>query len=142
MHTLVNEHVAKVVFVRFYTIISFVECASHLMSGRPKRLTQADLPGARRLDDATAAATLARYGLAAAPGGVAWGYGESLRICAQCGPVAEEVVMKVCSVCRAGRYCGAACQKLHWKKHKPECKRIKADNDAVAAERAAAALAE
>ena len=39
--------------------------------------------------------------------------------------------MKVCSVCQAARYCGAACQKLHWKTHKPECKRIKAESDAV-----------
>jgi len=55
-----------------------------------------------------------------------------LRTCAQCGPITDKaLVMKVCSVCQAARYCGAACQKLHWKTHKPECKRIKAENDQV-----------
>jgi tetratricopeptide (TPR) repeat protein len=55
-----------------------------------------------------------------------------LRTCVQCGPVADKaLVMKVCSVCQAARYCGAACQGLHWKTHKPECKRIKAESDAV-----------
>jgi len=57
-----------------------------------------------------------------------------LRTCAQCGPITDkDLVMKVCSICLAARYCGAACQKLHWKAHKPECKRIKAESDAVAA---------
>jgi len=55
-----------------------------------------------------------------------------LRTCAQCGPITDKaLVMQVCSVCKAARYCGAACQKLHWKAHKPECKRIKAESDAV-----------
>ena len=58
-----------------------------------------------------------------------------LRTCAQCGPITDkELVMKVCSVCQAARYCGAACQLLHWKAHKPECKRIKAENDSIAAD--------
>ena len=56
-----------------------------------------------------------------------------LRTCAQCGPITnKDLVMKVCSVCQAARYCGAACQKLHWKEHKPECKRIKAENESIA----------
>jgi len=56
-----------------------------------------------------------------------------LRTCAQCGPITDKaLVMQVCSICQAARYCGAACQKLHWKTHKPECKRIKAESDAVA----------
>jgi hypothetical protein len=55
-----------------------------------------------------------------------------LRTCAQCGPVADKaLLMQVCSVCKAARYCGAACQGLHWKAHKPECKRIKEESDAV-----------
>jgi tetratricopeptide (TPR) repeat protein len=55
-----------------------------------------------------------------------------LRTCAQCGPIIDkDLVMKVCSICWAARYCGAACQGLHWKAHKPECKRIKAESDAV-----------
>ena len=59
-----------------------------------------------------------------------------LRTCAECGPVADEVVMKVCSVCNAARYCGPVCQKRHWKAHKPECKRIAAESEAVKAGRA------
>jgi hypothetical protein len=55
-----------------------------------------------------------------------------LRTCAQCGPITDkDLVMKVCTICWAARYCGAACQRLHWKAHKPECKRIKAESDAV-----------
>jgi len=54
-----------------------------------------------------------------------------LRTCAQCGPVKDAgITMKICSVCLVARYCGAACQKLHWKAHKPECKRIQAQNAA------------
>jgi len=42
------------------------------------------------------------------------------------------IVMRVSQGCNTVRYCGAACQKLHWKAHKPECKRIiKAESDAV-----------
>jgi len=58
-----------------------------------------------------------------------------LRTCVQCGPITDKaLVMKVCSVCQAARYCGAACQGMHWKAHKPECKRIKAENDSIAAD--------
>jgi len=44
--------------------------------------------------------------------------------------------MMVCSVCNAARYCGPVCQKKHWKAHKPECKRIAAESEAVKARRA------
>ena len=55
-----------------------------------------------------------------------------LRTCAQCGPITDKAIsMRVCSACNAARYCGVACQRLHWKAHKPECKRIKAESDAV-----------
>ena len=30
-----------------------------------------------------------------------------------------------CSACKSIRYCGAACQKLDWKKHKVVCARMK-----------------
>jgi len=57
-----------------------------------------------------------------------------LRTCAKCGPVADkDLLMKVCSVCSAARYCGAACQKLHWNAHRPDCRRIKEENDDIAA---------
>ena len=44
----------------------------------------------------------------------------------------KALLMKVCSVCQAARYCGDACRNLHWKAHKPECKRIKKESKAVA----------
>ena len=57
-----------------------------------------------------------------------------LRTCAHCGPVADQALgMKVCQGCKAARYRGAACQKLHWKAHKMECKRIAAENESIAA---------
>jgi len=61
----------------------------------------------------------------------------SLRTCAHCGPVADAaLVMKVCQGCKAARYCGPACAKLHWKAHKKECRRIEAESKQVAAGRA------
>ena len=38
-----------------------------------------------------------------------------------------------CSICRAARYCGKACQVSHWKQHKHVCKRLAAAAAAVAA---------
>ena len=38
--------------------------------------------------------------------------------CARCG----EAASKRCAACGGPAYCGAACQKLDWKRHKPECK--------------------
>ena len=42
--------------------------------------------------------------------------------CAVCGAKAR----KHCSGCGGASYCGSACQKLHWKEHKPECKAAQA----------------
>jgi len=44
--------------------------------------------------------------------------------------------MKVCQGCKAARYCGPACARLHWKAHKKECRRIEAESKQVAAGRA------
>ena len=55
----------------------------------------------------------------------------SLRTCTRCGPVKADVVMKVCSACKAARYCCAACQLDDWKEHKAECKRIAAESAAA-----------
>jgi hypothetical protein len=40
--------------------------------------------------------------------------------CASCGTTALPV--KLCSSCRAARYCGAACQRAHWPAHKAACR--------------------
>ena len=58
----------------------------------------------------------------------------SLLTCARCGSVTDkDVVMKVCQGCKAARYCGPACARLHWKAHKKECRRIEAESKQVAA---------
>jgi hypothetical protein len=44
----------------------------------------------------------------------------------------DDIVMKVCQGCKAARYCGPACARLHWKAHKVGCRRIEAENKAVA----------
>jgi tetratricopeptide (TPR) repeat protein len=50
--------------------------------------------------------------------------------CALC----SEAASKRCSACGVPAYCGPACQKAHWKVHKPECKAARA---ASAAKKAA-----
>lgn len=40
--------------------------------------------------------------------------------CKGCGAVVVGKMMQ-CSRCKNARYCGAACQKAHWPKHKLEC---------------------
>jgi hypothetical protein len=48
----------------------------------------------------------------------------------------------VCAGCKVARYCCGACQKEHWKQHKPVCAALKAAaNDADAAQAAANAAA-
>jgi hypothetical protein len=42
-----------------------------------------------------------------------------LRTCAACGQ--PDVQMLKCSRCKAAFYCGAACQKRHWREHKAAC---------------------
>ena len=48
-----------------------------------------------------------------------------------------------CGRCRTAEYCGAPCQRAHWRAHKPRCKELEAAADAAeaAAEAAAAAAA-
>jgi hypothetical protein len=43
------------------------------------------------------------------------------KICGHCG--AEGAVM-LCGGCEALRYCSPACQKAHWKVHRPQCKQL------------------
>ena len=48
-----------------------------------------------------------------------------------------------CGRCRTAEYCGAPCQRAHWRAHKPRCKELEAAADAAeaAAEAASAAAA-
>jgi hypothetical protein len=42
--------------------------------------------------------------------------------CYSCGKVAAEGKrLSRCSRCQVAQYCDAACQRAHWKKHKPLC---------------------
>jgi hypothetical protein len=45
--------------------------------------------------------------------------------CVYCEESAEYAAMTLsrCSACKKVTYCGAACQKAHWKWHKAECKK-------------------
>ena len=46
--------------------------------------------------------------------------GAAEKECAGCG--ARPPSLKLCAGCGGVRYCGAACQKVHWKEHKPACR--------------------
>ena len=37
----------------------------------------------------------------------------------------QRIDLLACSRCKAVRYCNAACQKAHWKAHKPDCKKLR-----------------
>jgi hypothetical protein len=60
---------------------------------------------------------LARLGLQEREGAE----GESVHVCAACGKQGGSSGMFRCGGCRAARYCGASCQRAHWKKHRPDC---------------------
>jgi hypothetical protein len=61
---------------------------------------------------------------AAATGGAASGSSHAVvappHACDGCGTTALPV--KLCSSCRGARYCGAACQRAHWREHKAACR--------------------
>jgi hypothetical protein len=42
-------------------------------------------------------------------------------VCAGCGALDAGNVMRKCSRCMGARYCGAECQRAHWKVHKKTC---------------------
>ena len=46
-----------------------------------------------------------------------------------------------CARCRTAEYCGAPCQRAHWRAHKPRCKELEAAADAAEAAAEAAATA-
>jgi hypothetical protein len=43
--------------------------------------------------------------------------------CSGCGRTDYEGHLRACSACKKAAYCSQACQKAHWKVHKPECKK-------------------
>jgi len=49
--------------------------------------------------------------------------------CETCGTSASklEAPLQSCSACKAVYYCGIKCQRKDWKKHREECKRLKAE---------------
>jgi ankyrin repeat protein len=49
---------------------------------------------------------------------------KTITICGWCrasGDQEKGVVLRFCSECKNAAYCSAACQKKHWKEHKPAC---------------------
>jgi hypothetical protein len=44
-------------------------------------------------------------------------------------PACDKTGIKKCTGCRWGRYCGKACQVVHWTKHKQFCKSVQLDLD-------------
>ena len=57
-----------------------------------------------------------------------------VNVCAAlCGADARSTKLQCCAACRVVSYCGKACQKADWKRHKAECK-PRADVKQLAAE--------
>ena len=53
--------------------------------------------------------------------------------CAACGSTVPKArTFKVCTGCRAARYCDQQCQKQHWRAHKRECRQAAAQGAAAA----------
>ena len=73
-------------------------------------------------------------GSTAGTGGVRGGSKDAERECARCGASSAQSRLKLCSGCRAVRYCSAACQQAHWRAaHRAECKALRANSAAGAA---------
>jgi ankyrin repeat protein len=68
---------------------------------------------------------------------VAWKAEAALGACRACGKAIprEPADAGRCSVCRRVRYCGAACQRGDWPRHKPECAAGRAEAAAAASRR-------
>ena len=49
---------------------------------------------------------------------------EQEKQCASCGATSK---LKSCSACKSVWYCGAECQRQHWKEHKVACKQAQAE---------------
>ncbi len=48
---------------------------------------------------------------------------EFVNVCANlCGADARSTKLQCCAACRVVNYCGKACQKADWRRHKAECK--------------------
>ena len=58
-----------------------------------------------------------------------------LKTCSTCGKREQFLgTLLRCGACFSVHYCNAVCQKSHWKRHKPDCKRLKKEKDARDAE--------
>ncbi|PSC67321.1 hypothetical protein C2E20_8994 [Micractinium conductrix] len=58
--------------------------------------------------------------------------GSSSQRCAGCGRRAEEgPPLRECSACHRAAYCGAECQRQHWRQHKPLCKQHQREQQAA-----------
>jgi hypothetical protein len=54
-----------------------------------------------------------------AAGGSGGGGGSGRACAAGCGATTR---LKLCSSCESASYCGAACQRTHWREHKAACR--------------------
>jgi hypothetical protein len=51
---------------------------------------------------------------------------EADEVCASCGrPGCDDINLRRCNSCKLAKYCGVACQKNDWQKHKHMCKQIR-----------------
>ena len=51
---------------------------------------------------------------------------EADEVCASCGrPGCDDINLRRCNSCKLAKYCGVACQKNDWQKHKHICKQIR-----------------
>ena len=92
------------------------------------------MPATRRTLDALTTSQLAQCVRRPFQGAVARRYQEAERrrvaldTCAACGAAEPAIAaFKRCAGCKQVAYCGVACQKGHWKAHKPACRRSQRD---------------
>jgi hypothetical protein len=76
------------------------------------------------LEDALAACGMSPTGGSARPAVVIDVPHDETPQCASC--MAASASLRMCSACRAVRYCSVECQHAHWKKHKKQCRNARA----------------
>jgi TPR repeat protein len=84
-----------------------------------------DITGLSEKQDLISALKTAREAL---PNNDREGDATTISCCAECGKEEDgDLSLKTCKSCKAVKYCGAACQRKHWPKHKNECKQRAAE---------------